>query len=130
MKVDTVIERGNANNTTTAHIESVNSQTGEKLKVNDTEYNPFKASRILLIEDNQLMKNESIKGCEDGNYTLFLMGQDDQYTPILIDKKLEDSMFTKLYLFGGAGQDIFEPVHSENGVMLFNVNFNNTKAGS
>ena len=52
-----------------------------------------------------------------------LMGQDNDYTPILIDKKLENSMFTQLYLLGGAGQDIFEPVHAENGVMLFNVNF-------
>ena len=58
------------------------------------------------------------------------MGQNNEYTPILIDEKLENSMFTKLYLLGGSGQNIFEPVHSENGVMLFNVNFDNTKAGS
>ena len=130
MTVNAVIERGNANNTTDAHVESVYTDSGEPIEVNGTEYNPLKASRLILIEDGYIMKNESIKGADDGNYTLFIMGQDNEYTPILIDEKLENSMFTKLYLLGGANQNIFEPVHSENGVMLFNVNFDNTKAGS
>jgi dolichyl-diphosphooligosaccharide--protein glycosyltransferase len=130
MTVNAVIERGNGNNTTETHIESVYTDSGEPIEVNGSEYNPLKASRQVIIEDGYIMKNESIKGASDGNYTLFLMGQDNEYTPILIDEKLENSMFTKLYLYGGANQNIFEPVHSENGVMLFNVNFNNTKAGS
>ena len=130
MTVNAVIEKGSGNNTTNAHVESVYTENGEPIKVNGTEYNPLKASRLILIEDGYIMKNESIKGAKDGNYTLFIMGQNNEYTPILIDKKLENSMFTKLYLLGGANQNIFEPVHSENGVMLFNVNFDNTKAGS
>ena len=130
MTVNAVIERGSGNNTTTAHVESVYTDSGEPIKVNGSEYNPLKASRQIIIEDGYIMKNESIKGASDGNYTLFIMGQDNQYTPILISHELENSMFTKLYLLGGANQDIFEPVHSENGVMLFNVNFDNTKAGS
>ena len=129
MTVNAVIEKGSSNNTTDAHVESVYTDSGEPIKVNGSEYNPLKASRLILIEDGYIMKNESIKGAKDGNYTLFIMGQDNEYTPILIDKKLENSMFTKLYLLGGANQNIFEPVHSENGVMLFNVNFDNTKAG-
>ena len=130
MTVNAVIERGSGNNTTEAHVESVYTDSGEPIKVNGTDYNPLKASRLILIEDGYIMKNESIKGAKDGNYTLFLMGQNNEYTPILIDEKLENSMFTQLYLLGGANQNIFEPVHSENGVMLFNVNFDNTKAGS
>ena len=126
MTINAVIERGSGNNTTDAHVESVYTDSGEPIEVNGTEYNPLKASRLILIEDGYIMKNESIKGAKDGNYTLFIMGQDGDYTPILIDNKLENSMFTRLYLLGGAGQDVFEPVHAENGVMLFNVNFNNT----
>jgi len=128
--VNAVIERGTGNNTTNVHVESVYTDSGEPIMVNESEYNPLKASRQIIIEDGYIMKNESIKGASDGNYTLFVMGQDNQYTPILISHELENSMFTKLYLLGGANQNIFEPVHSENGVMLFNVNFNNTKAGS
>ena len=130
MTVNAVIEGGSGNNTTTGQVESVYTENGEPIKVNGSDYNPLKASRLIVIENGYLMKNESIKGANDGNYTLFIMGQDDGYTPILIDKHLENSMFTKLYLMGGSGQNIFEPVHAENGVMLFNVNFNNTKAGS
>ena len=129
MRINAVIERGTGNNTTNAHIECVNSKTGESIMVNDTVYNPLKASNIILVEDNIIMKNESIKGCEDGNFTLFIMGNENQYTPILMSNDLVNSMFTRLYLYGGAGQDIFTQVHSENGVMLFKVNFENTVAG-
>ena len=129
MDIRTVIERGTGNNTTAAHVEALNSATGEKLKLNDSEYNPLKASNLIVIEDGYLMKNESIKGAEDGNFTLLLMGNSNQYTPILMSNELQNSMFTRLFLLGGAGQDVFTNVHSENGVMLYQVNFNNTVAG-
>lgn len=124
-----VIKRGNGKNDTTAHVETVYSDSGEKIMKDDEEYNPFKASNLLLIEDGKLVKNESIKGANDGNYTLLLMGNDNQYTPILMNNELVNSMFTRVYLFGGAGQDIFEEIHSDNGVRLFKLNYNNTKAG-
>ena len=130
MDVNAVIERGTGNNTTTGHVDSVYTENGEPLKINDTVYNPYKISNLIVIEDGYLMKNESVKNAKDANFTLFLMGQNNEYTPILIQNELKDSMFTQLYLLGGANQNIFEPVHSENGVMLFKVNFNNTKAGS
>ena len=75
------------------------------------------------------MKNESVGDVKDANFTLFLMGNENQYSPILIHNKLSNSMFTQLYLLGGAGQNIFENVHTETGVMLFRVNFDNTVAG-
>ena len=130
MTVNAVIQRGNGNNSTTAYTEAVYTENGEQIMVNDTPYNPLNISNIMVIEDGYLMKNESVKGVDNANYTLFLMGQDDQYTPILISNELANSMFTKLYLLGGANQEIFEPVHTENGVMLFNVNFDKTAAGS
>ena len=130
MTVNAVIERGSGNNTTTAHTEAVYTENGEQIMVNDTPYNPLNISNIMVIEDGYIMKNESVGDVKDANYTLFLIGQDDQYTPILISNELANSMFTKLYLLGGADQNIFENVHMENGVMLFKVNFENTKAGA
>ena len=129
LTVNAVIERGNGNNTTNAHTESVYTENGEIIKINNTTYNPYKISNIMVIEDGYLMKNESIKDADDGNFTMFLMGYDNRYTPFLIHNELANSMFTKLYLLGGAGQNIFTNVHSETGVMLFKVNFNNTVAG-
>lgn len=130
MTVNAVIKRGTGNNTTSAYVESVYTETGEKIMINDTEYNPLKASNLILIEDGVITKNTTIKGASDGNYTLFITAQGNEYTPFLMSNELRNSMFTKLYLLGGANQDIFELVHTEPGVMLFKVNFDNTKAGS
>jgi dolichyl-diphosphooligosaccharide--protein glycosyltransferase len=120
------IQRGTANNTTTAQMEFVRSDTGEVVKINDTVYNPYNASNLIVIEDGQLMKNESIKGAEDGNFTIFLIGNKNEYTPFVIHNELANSMFTRLYLMGGAGQDVFTNIHNEPGVMLFKVNFDKT----
>jgi dolichyl-diphosphooligosaccharide--protein glycosyltransferase len=130
MTVNAVIQRGSGNNSTTAYTEAVYTESGEQIMVNNTTYNPLNISNIMVIEDGYLMKNESVGNVKDANYTLFLMGEKNQYTPILISNELSNSMFTRLYLLGGSGQDIFEPVHMENGVMLFNVNFDKTKAGA
>ena len=130
MTVNTVIERGTGNNTTTAHVESVYTENGQKIMINDTEYNPYNASNIIVIENNQIMKNESIKGAENGNFTIFLVGNNNEYTPFLISNELVNSMFTRLYLMGGAGQNQFTLVHSEPGVMLFKVNFDGSSSNS
>ena len=129
MTVNAVITRGTGNNTTSGYTEAVRSDNGEQIMINETPYNPLNISHITVIEDGYIMKNESVGDVKDANYTLFLMGNKNQYTPILIHNKLTNSMFTQLYLLGGAGQDIFENVHVENGVMLFNVNFDKTIAG-
>lgn len=130
MKVDMIIERGTGNNTTNAHIETSRSDNGEKIMINDTEYNPYKASHLIVIENNQIMKNESVKGASDGNFTIFLIGSDNEYTPFVMSNELTNSMFTRLYLLGGAGQDQFTLVHAEPGVMLFNVNFDGSNSTS
>ena len=129
MTINAVITRGAGNNTTSGYTEAVYTETGEQIMINNTTYNPLNISHIIVIEDGYVMKNESVGNVKDANFTLFLMGSQNQYTPILISNELSNSMFTQLYLLGGAGQNIFENVHVENGVMLFNVNFNNTVAG-
>ena len=83
----------------------------------------------MVIENGYLVKNESVGNVKDANYTLFLMGENNVYTPILIHNKLSNSMFTQLYLLGGANQNVYEMVHMENGVSLWKINFNNTVAG-
>ena len=77
--------------------------------INGSEYNPLNASRLVIVEDGQMVKNESING-SNGNYTLFLMGVGNTYTPIIMSSILENSMFTRLYLEGGFGQNIFTQV--------------------
>lgn len=119
-----VINRGAGNNSTTAKVDCVFSNNGTPVIVNNTTYNPFKASNVMIIEDNYLMKNESLNN--NGNYTLFLLGNNGTYSSILIDNHLKDSTFTKLFLLGGAGQDTFTMTHMENGVSLWEINPNAT----
>ena len=126
MTVNAVISRGTGNNTTTAYTEAVYTETGKQIMVNDTKYNPLNISNIVVIEDGYIMKNESVGDVKDANYTMYLIGNENQYTPILMSNELTNSMFTRLYLLGGAGQNVFENVHTESGVMLFKVNFDNS----
>ena len=129
MILNAVVTRGSGNNTTSGYTEALYSQNGEQIMVNDTPYNPFNISDILVIEDGYVMKNESLGTVKNANYTMFIIGNDNQYTPMIMSNELSNSMFTRLYLLGGAGQDIFENVHSESGVMLYNINFDKTVAG-
>ena len=117
------------NNSTTGYTEAINTYNNSGIFVNGTPYNPMNISNIIVIEDGYLLKNESVGDVKDANYTLFLMGEGNVYTPILIHNKLTNSMFTQLYLLGGANQNIYTMVHMENGVSLWQVNFNNTVAG-
>ena len=127
--VNAVIQRGEGNNSTTAYTEAINTYNNSEIVINGSLYNPLNISNIMVIENGYLVKNESVGDVKDANYTLFLMGEDNVYTPILIDNKLTNSMFTQLYLLGGANQNVFTMVHMENGVSLWQVNFNNTVAG-
>ena len=127
--VNAVIQRGQGNNSTTAYTEAISTYNNSAIVINGSTYNPLNISNIMVIEDGYLVKNESVGDVKDANYTLFLMGEKNVYTPILIDNKLSNSMFTQLYLLGGANQNVFTMVHMENGVSLWKVNFNNTVAG-
>lgn len=114
-----VVER-RANNQTTAHTEAVYANNGSIINLNGTIYNPLNASSVLIIEDGYLVKNETYKN--NGNYSLFVIGQNGDYNAILMDNHLQDSVFTRLYLLGGAGQDTFTLDHMENGVAVWTIN--------
>lgn len=124
-----VIQRGTGNNTTSAYTEAIVDSTGEPLKINNTTYNPLNASHLMVIENNQFVKNQNISTSMDGNYTIFLLGDGNTYNYILMSNELRNSMFTRLFLEGGYNQTIFTQVHMESGVSLWQVNFNNTVAG-
>ena len=130
-----VIQRGSGNNSTTGYTEALLVKDNSSITINGTPYNPLNISHIIVIENGRVMKNESVGDVPNANYTLFLMGENDTdnksivYTPILIDNKLVNSMFTQLYLLGGPNQDIFELVHMENGVSVWKIHFENTVAG-
>ncbi|SDA53658.1 STT3 domain-containing protein [Methanobrevibacter millerae] len=127
--VNTVVQRGTGNNSTTGYTEALSAYNNSEIILNGSAYNPLNISNIMVIENGYLVKNESVGDVKDANYTLFLMGENNTYTPILIHNKLANSMFTQLYLLGGANQNVYEMVHMENGVSLWKIHFENTVAG-
>lgn len=127
-----VVNRGkNGTNETTAQMETIWDNNRSKVDLNGTEYNPLKASNLICIENSYLTVNKTLN--KDGNYTLYLLGSGDDYTAILMDNKLKDSVFTRLFLLGGIGQDTFELSNMQDGVSVWTLrdgSSNSDDAGS
>ena len=105
---------------TTAQMTAVWANNGSKVDLNGTEYNPLKASNLICIENGYLTANKTLD--KEGNYTIYLLGSGDDYTTILMDNKLKDSVFTRLFLLGGIGQDTFELCNMQDGVSVWTIN--------
>ena len=115
-----VVNRGkNGTNETTAQMEAVWAKNGSKVDINGTEINPLKASHLIAIENNYLTVNKTLD--KNANYTLYLLGSGDDYTAILMDDVLKDSVFTRLFLLGGIGQDTFELSNMQDGVSVWTL---------
>lgn len=107
------------NTSTTAQMNAVWDKNGSKIDLNGTEYNPLKASNLICIEDGYLTANTTLD--KNGNYTLYLLGSGNDYTAILMDNTLKDSVFTRLFLLGGIGQDTFELSNMQDGVSVWTI---------
>ncbi|MDR2967225.1 MAG: dolichyl-diphosphooligosaccharide--protein glycosyltransferase subunit STT3 [Methanobacteriaceae archaeon] len=122
----TILTKGSGDNGTINASFVARFVNGSEIKLpNGTVFKPMfndeevKISKLFIVEDGMLTKNETVD--KDGNYALFIFGDGGVYTSILMSKELEYSMFTKLYILGGFGQDSYEFVHSEPGVSLWRV---------
>jgi len=121
---ETVVTKTAGNNTTNATTAAV-FENGTPVKTqNNTTFNPFTVNRLIIIEDNMLMKNETVN--ESGNYTLLVFGNNGTYSSVIMSKELENAMFTKLFILGGFGQDSFEMVHADDGISLWKISGYNT----
>jgi dolichyl-diphosphooligosaccharide--protein glycosyltransferase len=121
----TILTKGSENNTTDATTVATYKENGAIVKNKDnTIYNPFMINNLIIIEDNIIWKNETVN--KSGNYTLFVFGENGSYSLILMSKELENSMFTKLFILGGFGQDTYELVHTEPGISLWKIRGINT----
>ena len=115
------VKRGsNGTNQTTAQMTAVWANNGSKVNLNGTDYNPLKASNLIAIEDGYLTVNKTLD--KEGNFTLYLIGSENDYTAVLMDNKLRDSVFTRLFLLGGAGQDTFTLTNMQEGVSTWSIN--------
>jgi dolichyl-diphosphooligosaccharide--protein glycosyltransferase len=115
----------NYNNNSSVHgvVSVLNPQTNKTiLDQNGSVYNPFSIYREMVIDDGQLVKNETLN--KSGEYTLLILGSGGFYTAYLMNKELEGSMFTKLYILQGFGQTNFEMIQvpkETSGIFLYRV---------
>ncbi|MDR2873966.1 MAG: glycosyltransferase family 39 protein [Methanobrevibacter sp.] len=99
---------------------------GSPIKLQDgTDFTPrfgnkeVSLANVKLVEDGNLTATKTLN--ESGDFSAFVIGEQGMYQGILMQKDLEDSMFTKLYLNNGAGQSSFENINKQNGVSLWKV---------
>lgn len=123
------------NNTTM--VETVNTQVGNQLvgvlvqeNINGTNqtnatiivganstFEKINPHKLIIIKGNQLVTNEIVDS--NSSLSLIVIGDNGTYTTIIMDKALEDAMFTKLFLLGGYNQTSFKFLHQEPGVVLW-----------
>ena len=120
VKRGSAVDNTSVNSSTTAQMTAVWANNGSKVDLNGTEYNPLKASNLICIENGYLTANKTLD--KEGNYTIYLLGSGNDYTAILMDNKLKDSVFTRLFLLGGVGQDTFELSNMQDGVSVWTIN--------
>lgn len=115
-RVETIITKGTGSNTTNAEVQMVYTN-GSIIKDKDGKvYNPFTVNRVMIIEEGQIVKNETVN--ETGDYFLLVFGSNGTYYSYVMNKELENAMFTKLFILGGFGQNSFELVKQENGAFV------------
>jgi len=123
----TVITKGVDNNTTNATFKALYPNGTQVKYPNGTDFIPtinknetITINKLIVIEEGIMWKNETVN--ESANFTLLVWGTNGSYTSILMNKELENAMFTKLFILQGFDQNAFELVHTEPGISLWKVN--------
>ncbi|WP_414468293.1 STT3 domain-containing protein [Methanobacterium sp. ACI-7] len=75
--------------------------------------------KLTVIINNQVVKNEIVSN--ESPISIFLVIEEDSSLAIVMNKELEDSMFTRLFLFRGAGLNKFKIASEKPGVTVWNV---------
>lgn len=75
--------------------------------------------RLTVVVNNRVVQNNIVSS--DSPISIFLIIQNNSGLAIVMNKELENSMFTRLFIFGGAGLTKFKMVEQQPGVMVWNV---------
>ena len=81
--------------------------------------------KLIMVQNNDVLINQIISN--SSSFSIILVKENNSYLAVLMNKELEDSIFTRLYLTNGAGLSKFKLIHKEgrtidpSGVMVWNV---------
>lgn len=75
--------------------------------------------KLTMVVNNQIVKNEIVSA--ESPVSIFLVVENNNALAIVMNKELEDSMFTRLFLFRGMGLTKFKVASEKPGVTVWNV---------
>ena len=81
--------------------------------------------KLVMVQNNDVLINQIVS--DSSSFSIILVKENNSYLAVLMNKELEDSIFTRLYLTNGAGLSKFKLIHKEgrtidpSGVMVWNV---------
>jgi dolichyl-phosphooligosaccharide-protein glycotransferase len=79
----------------------------------------LKPHRLLVMKDNNITQNDIISN--ESLYSIILVDNNGTYTTYLLNKELEDSMFTKLFILRGQNVTKFTLAFEQSGVLVWKV---------
>ncbi|MEN4007241.1 MAG: STT3 domain-containing protein [Methanobacterium sp.] len=74
---------------------------------------------LKVVLNNQIVKDEIVS--TNSPISIILIVEHNSSLAIVMNRELEDSMFTRMFLFGGAGLSRFRIAHEQPGVTVWNV---------
>ena len=75
--------------------------------------------KLTVVVNNQVVKNDIVSS--DSPISIFMVIENNSILAIVMNKELEDSMFTRLFIFRGAGLTKFKIAYEKPGVTVWNV---------
>jgi len=75
--------------------------------------------KLIIIENGEVVKDELVS--EDSPLSILLIKENDTYTAVIMNKELEDSMFTKLYYMKGTGLELFKLAKEDGEVLVWSL---------
>ncbi|OPY22761.1 MAG: Oligosaccharyl transferase STT3 subunit [Methanobacterium sp. PtaU1.Bin242] len=79
----------------------------------------IKPHKLIVVQDNNVTQNDVVSA--DSPYSIIIVKTNGTYMTYLMNKELEDSIFTKLYLLRGQGITKFALDFEQPGVMVWRV---------
>lgn len=78
-----------------------------------------KPHRLIVMQDDNITQNEIVSN--DSLYSIVIVNNNGTYDTYLMNKELEDSMFTRLYILRGQNITQFTLDYEQPGVMVWRV---------
>ncbi len=102
------------------NLEIIDDEIEANIIVGENEiFQSINPHKLMIIQDGQMIRNEVVD--RESALSLLVIEEEGSYNTFIMDKALEDAIFTKLFLLDGLEQNSFELIHEEPGVILWKV---------